>query len=187
MVTSGDYGGWTVFQRRKDGSVDFYRDWDDYVNGFGDLEGEFWLGLEKIHRLTEAFRFVRGMALRIELKDFDDEERYAEYGQFQVGPGEGDQKYMLHVNRYYGDAGDSLSYHSARYFSTKDSDNDSYNYGNCAEKYEGGWWYHNCVTSCLNGLYLEGAHDSYANGVNWFTFRGLQYSLAKTEMKMRSI
>ena len=63
MVTDG--GGWTVFQRRIDGSVDFYRNWIDYEEGFGDLVGEFWLGLTKIYRLTKA----GNKRLRIDLGD----------------------------------------------------------------------------------------------------------------------
>ena len=50
METAGD--GWTVFQQRQDGSIDFYHGWNEYVAGFGDLMGEFWLGLEAIHRLS---------------------------------------------------------------------------------------------------------------------------------------
>lgn len=50
--------GWTVIQRRLDGSVDFYRNWTDYRRGFGDLEGEFWLGNEHIHQLTNQGEYT---------------------------------------------------------------------------------------------------------------------------------
>ncbi len=50
--------GWTVIQRRSNGSVDFYRGWDEYKNGFGDLRTEFWLGNEKIHQLTNQGQYV---------------------------------------------------------------------------------------------------------------------------------
>ena len=51
-LTDGD--GWTVLQRRMDGSVDFNRYWSAYENGFGNLNFEFWLGLSKIYQLTKG-------------------------------------------------------------------------------------------------------------------------------------
>ena len=67
-------GGWTVVQKRLDGSVLFDRGWSDYKNGFGNLDGEFWLGLEKIHRLTKS-----PSKLRVDLEDFYGKTSYAEY------------------------------------------------------------------------------------------------------------
>ena len=78
QTTAG--GGWTVFQRRLDGSVDFYRNWSDYKHGFGDVYGEFWLGLDKIHRLTSD----NNIMLRVDLEDFKGNTTYAEYNVFGV-------------------------------------------------------------------------------------------------------
>ena len=103
MVTDG--GGWTVFQRRLDGSVDFFLGWESYKNGFGYPCGEFWLGNDNLHRLTAA----DDMTLRVDLEDFEDEIRYAEYSTFKVAD-EGD-KYRVLIGGYSGTAGDSFSYH----------------------------------------------------------------------------
>ena len=94
MTTSG--GGWTIFQRRMDGSVDFYLEWKNYTEGFGDLKGEFWLGLDKINRMSKSGQSV----LRVDLEDFENETRYAEYTTFAV-VGKAD-KYRLTVAGYSG-------------------------------------------------------------------------------------
>ena len=78
MKTDG--GGWTIFQRRQDSSVNFYRGWNDYKTGFGDLNGNFWLGLDKIHRLTKSGKNV----LRVDLTDWTKDTAYAKYGSFSV-------------------------------------------------------------------------------------------------------
>ena len=88
-------GGWTVFQRRQDGSVDFYRDWSDYKVGFGNLSGEFWLGLDKIHRLTKSNQMV----LIIDMMDFGGSNVYAKYQSFSVAS-ESDN-YRLNIGDYY--------------------------------------------------------------------------------------
>ena len=85
-----------MFQKRMDGSVDFYRVWADYKRGFGNLNGEFWLGLDKIHRLTSS----GGYKLRVDLEDFAGYTVYAKYGHFGVGS-EG-TKYQLSVRSYSG-------------------------------------------------------------------------------------
>ena len=94
QTTNG--GGWTLFQKRIDGSVDFYRIWTEYKQGFGNLSGEFWLGLDKIHRLTSQ----TNNKLRVELEDFDGNTVYAEYDTFAVAD-EAD-KYRLTVAGYTG-------------------------------------------------------------------------------------
>ena len=103
MTTDG--GGWTVFQKRLDGSVDFYLNWESYKNGFGILSGEFWLGNDNLHRLTAA----DDVMLRVDLEDFEGNITYAEYRNFNVAD-EAD-KYQLLIGGYKGTAGDSMTVH----------------------------------------------------------------------------
>jgi hypothetical protein len=97
MTTDG--GGWTVCQRRQDGSEDFYRGWSDYKAGFGNLDGEFWLGLDKLHRLSKSGQDV----LRVDLMDFNGAQHYAKYGTFSVA--DGSDKYRLKIGNYTGKLG----------------------------------------------------------------------------------
>ena len=164
-----------MFQRRQDGSVDFYRGWNDYKSGFGQLTAEFWLGNDRIHGLTAA----RPSALRVELEDWNGVRVYAKYGKFKVGDEQA--KYRLEVGSYSGTAGDSLAYHNKMAFSTKDRDNDIYS-RNCAVMGTGAWWYKRCHNVNLNGKYLGNKYDSRA--ARWDHFRR-DLSLKFTEMKLR--
>ncbi|CAH3180510.1 unnamed protein product [Porites lobata] len=172
-------GGWTVFQKRLDGSVYFYRSWDDYKNGFGDLNGEFWLGLDKIYRLTEK----KHNRLRVDLEDFTFSTAYAEYDIFEVT--NETTKYKLSLGMYSGTAGDSLSEHRGHPFTTKDRDHDENAKFNCAAYFKGAWWYTNCHASNLNGLYYNGSHAHKGQGIIWHTWKGNQYSVKRAEMKIR--
>ena len=71
-------------------------------------------------------------------------------------------------------------------FSTKHNDNDLDGLLDCSQTFKGAWWYRDCHESNLNGLYLNGSHSSYADGVEWYTFRGQYYSLKRTEMKVKT-
>ena len=92
-----------MFQKRLDGSVDFFLDWSDYKFGFGDLNGEFWLGLDNIHRLTSD----NNSMVRVDLEDFEGNTVYAEYDVFSV-MSEND-KYKLILGNYSGDSPRFLS------------------------------------------------------------------------------
>ena len=151
MKTDG--GGWTVFHKRFNGFVGFYRGWDEYKNGFGDLRGEFWLGNEKIHQLTEI-----PSQLRVEINTTSNGYRYAKYSNFTVTNEA--SNYTLFVGFYSGTATDKLTYHNSMAFTTKDRDNDKEKSYNCAVNFRGAWWYKNCYSSNLNGNY--GGNTNYA-------------------------
>uniref|UniRef100_H3B766 Fibrinogen C-terminal domain-containing protein n=1 Tax=Latimeria chalumnae TaxID=7897 RepID=H3B766_LATCH len=174
-----DGGGWLVFQKRMDGSVDFYKGWEAYKNGFGNKLSEFWLGNENLHQLTKTGTFT----LRVDLEDFEGNKGFAKYSNFRI-LGES-ENYRVHFDAYVtGNIGDSFSSHNNQAFTTNDKDNDAYGQ-NCAVLYKGAWWYKICHHSNLNGLYHKGTHSSYADGINWSTGKGYHYSYKRSEMKIR--
>ncbi|XP_040917837.1 angiopoietin-related protein 6 isoform X2 [Toxotes jaculatrix] len=173
-------GGWTVIQRRQDGSVNFFRTWEQYKQGFGNLDGEYWLGLEHLYWLTKQAQYK----LRVALEDWQGRQVFAEYDSFHLEP-ESDW-YRLRLGQYQGNAGDSLSWHNNKAFTTLDRDKDSYT-GNCAHYQKGGWWYHMCAHSNLNGVWYRGGHyrSRYQDGVYWAEFHGGSYSLKRVSMMIK--
>ncbi|XP_077303225.1 microfibril-associated glycoprotein 4-like isoform X2 [Lithobates pipiens] len=173
-------GPWTVFQKRFDGSENFYRGWQDYKTGFGRANSEYWLGLENIHRITSQ-RYYR---LRIELTDFDDDSRFAYFNNFSLS-NERDDYRLYVVDFQEGNLckpiGDSLTFHNGMGFSTYDHDRDMSS-GNCAIAHKGAFWYFNCQCANLNGLYLRGPTNQFA--MTWYTWRGYYYSMKITELKI---
>ena len=185
METDG--GGWTVLLKRQDGSVDFYRNWTDYKSGFGNLEGEHWLGLDNMYLLTH--QSSDPPQLRVDLADWEGNTTFAKYDQFSVGAEDSD--YTLSVLGYQSasTAGDSLIYHNGQRFSTPDRDNDASSQ-HCAVFYHGPWWHYDCYVSLLTGKYYTsgGPRTSRPYGVNWNSWTYVysnHYSLRVAEMKIR--
>ena len=172
-----DSGGWIVFQRRQDASVGFHRTSNDYRTGFGDLGKNFWLGNDKIHRITAA----NEMSLRIELEDWSGKKVFAHYDVFKVNNEK--NNYKITVIGYNGTSGDSLSYHNNMMFSTRDRDNDMWKTGSCSNDLTGGWWFNDCHNSNLNGQFIW--NTKAYSGIGWVRFKH-NLSLKFVEMKMRA-
>uniref|UniRef100_A0A8C2JG52 Tenascin C n=1 Tax=Cyprinus carpio TaxID=7962 RepID=A0A8C2JG52_CYPCA len=172
MTTDG--GGWIVFVRRQSGKVEFFRNWKNYTAGFGDLNDEFWLGLSNLHKITSSGQYE----LRVDLRD-KGESAYAQYDKFSVS--EPRSRYKVHVGGYSGTAGDSMTYHHGRPFSTYDNDHDIA-VTNCALSYKGAFWYKNCHRVNIMGRYGDNSHSK---GVNWFHWKGHEHSIEFAEMKIR--
>ncbi|KAJ8034004.1 Fibrinogen-like protein A [Holothuria leucospilota] len=180
-----DGGGWTVFQRRVDGDVDFFLYWSDYRNGFGTPEHELWLGNDKLHSLTQQ----KNYELRVDLVNSLGDPYYAKYSSFSIS--DESDNYRLSLGSYTGDAGDSLSYHNGQAFTTRDRDNDLWSGGNCASDlyyyccgvsttYDGAWWYNSCFHSSLNSPYGS-------NCVHWNNLPRSDCNIKYTEMKVRPV
>ncbi|XP_056288380.1 tenascin isoform X8 [Pseudoliparis swirei] len=172
MTTDG--GGWMVFLRRQNGKLEFFRNWRNYTGGFGNMKDEFWLGLSNLHKITNSGHYE----LRVDLRD-GGESAYAQYDKLTIA--EPKKRYKIYVGAYSGTAGDSMTYHQGRPFSTFDNDNDIA-VTNCALSYKGAFWYKNCHRVNLMGKYGDGSHSK---GINWFHWKGHEHSIEFAEMKIR--
>lgn len=165
------YGNWTTIQRRQDGSVDFNRTWAEYADGFGTPSGEFWIGNEALHHLTND----NCSKLRIRMTDIYDNTWYADYNEFRI-----DSKkngYRLTISGYNGNASDALDYQNHMEFSAIDIDRDISN-THCAGNYEGGWWFSHCQHANLNGRYNL--------GLTWFDSSRNEWIAVKSSHMMIS-
>lgn len=177
-----DSGGWTVFQRRLDGSVDFFRNWTDYKKGFGDLRSEFWLGNDILHYLLSQGRYK----MRMDMADFDNQTRYVKYSYFNVG--DEASKYYMTIFGHSGDVGDCFTTDRGinhMMFSTKYQDNDILDNRTCAVIYQSGWWYRKCQCANPNGKYLAGRNDEFGVGITYEAWRGQNYSLKFTQFMVK--
>ena len=178
-----DRGGWMVIQRRvPGGTVNFTRNWEDYENGFGDLNGEFWYGLRNLHCLTAR----EEVELRIDMVTKTKTKIWWTYQTFKVA-GAGD-KYRLSIGGGKGSAGsDAMATHNGMQFSTYDQDNDK-NSGSCAYREHGAWWYKSCYRANLNGPHntpsLPGVDQTFAK-IKWHDGSAWQ-ELSSVEMKIRA-
>ncbi|PIK48464.1 hypothetical protein BSL78_14658 [Apostichopus japonicus] len=175
-----DGGGWTIFQRRTDGSVDFNRNWMSYKEGFGELDHEFWLGNDKLYYLTNQGDYQ----LRIDMVNKDGAPYYAKYDLFRIHD-ESDNYRLSELGTYSGTAGlgYELRYHLNHSFSTIDRDNDAGSNRNCADIYKGGWWFNDCAFSNLNGVYLGPS----PSGIYWYDLPAGSTGILYTEMKIRPV
>ncbi|XP_071837011.1 uncharacterized protein [Apostichopus japonicus] len=179
-----DGGGWTVFQRRQDGSIDFYRNWNSYKVGFGNLSTEFWLENDKLYYLTTQKRY----RIRIDLVTREYNSYYGKFDFFRIND-ESDNYRLSGLGTYSGTVdersspdGKFLRYHLNHEFSTKERDNDAYS-NNCAVSYHGAWWYDDCYDSNLNGDY-HASLNSYSS-IYCYYIPGPDYNIKCTEMKIR--
>ncbi|XP_071832365.1 fibrinogen-like protein A [Apostichopus japonicus] len=174
METDG--GGWTVFQRRLDGTIDFYRSWNAYKVGFGNMNTEFWLGNDNIHFISTQGEYE----LSIDLTNSLGNKYYAKYQNFRVG----DElaNYILLIGQYSGTTGDSLTTCHLKQFSTYDRDNDQYSSYNQASRYRGAWWLSSSIYTQLNGNYYG---YTGASSIYWSLLPGDNDNIIYTEMKMR--
>ena len=152
--------GWVIIQRRVDASVSFERSWNEYAAGFGDVDGNFWLGLDTIHDITEA----QPMKLQIDVVPFNYPAVSIPYPYFHVSNAA--SQYVLTITSNtpgHESLCNSFNYQTGWPFSTFDRDNDGTS-THCASAHRAGWWFSECYKLNLNGVYGSTMRMHYLSG-----------------------
>jgi len=193
MTTDG--GGWLVFQSRNGTTVHFNQSWENYKSGFGTLNGDFWLGFDKISKFMTV-----ATELRIDLIACNNSKGHAKYHNFHIG--DSASKYLLTVSGYSGNVGDMFGYSNNKKFSTYDGDNDGNDHRNCAHYYNAGYWYDHCSNTlprtALNGPYPDFRYQDvnrpelYHSSALFIFWKGWpspleEDAICNTQMKLRKI
>lgn len=179
--------GWTVILNRSSDDLSFERNWEDYKEGFGNLAGDFFIGLDKLNAMTSSTVHE----LRIVLENFKGDVAYAGYDAFAIS-GERELYTLNLLGRFQDEllpsAGDSLRYQAGAKFSTFDKDNDNCGDCNCAQRLRGGGWFNACSRTNLMGVYhAERPEQAGETGIYWDSFQGVNYSLRSVKMLIRPV
>ncbi|XP_078481960.1 angiopoietin-1-like [Ciona intestinalis] len=173
VQTLSNTTGWITIQRRINGEINFDRGWQNYVDGFGNVHGEYWIGLEHLHALsnqnttTDWFGdFVTPPRMRIDFEDQDGITAYAEYRLFKVAGTY--EKYRLIAA--YLDQATAIPYNvptpiSRNWFSTFDNNSA---FSGCPATFHGGWWFSACGESNLNGFYPVMGEKNSPSNIYWY-------------------
>ncbi|XP_060592592.1 uncharacterized protein LOC132747282 [Ruditapes philippinarum] len=176
-----DSGGWTVFQNRFNGSIDFYKSFSDYERGFGSVHGEFWLGLKHIYEMVSHGK----TELRMDMIAANGTSAYQTFINFRLSDS---PYYTIHIDKGVGNVGLGMgllcSYGS--YFSTYDVDQDRRGI-HCAVNYHGGWWYSACVSANPNGKYATPGTNIGFKGMYYFPFTKNKDSLKAAKLMFRRV
>jgi len=170
---------WVAVQRRgQHGNPRDYfrRRMVEYQAGFGDPAREFWLGLDKIAKLSES-----GTRLRIRLENWQGNVFEGEYSRFRVGSG---PDFRLSVAGYSGNIGDSLRIDNGMKFSTWDIDQDASGQDCSSARGGGGWWFNACGIGNLNGENGKSGEVGY-HGILWFLLNQSSQSLKAVTMEIK--
>ena len=109
--------------------------WTEYQQGFGSPTTLYWIGLDRLHQLTQG-----NCQARFDLQFEDETWHYVQYSRFSVG--DSSTNYTLTIGGYSGDAGyDAMAASNGRQFTTYDADNDGYEGKNWASAFGGGFWF----------------------------------------------